>query len=145
MLAEEGQWSFCVVIDWRQDTLKWLKARRSAIKQLGTQRTFDNLFDSDAELKSRGSGPAALHAAQSNASPPNGNSAGEEATAADGMSMRVFVDGSTVEVFTSSGQTASTRVYAAQQPRQLALVATGGSSAMHGSAWQLGSIWPAAQ
>jgi hypothetical protein len=58
------------------------------------------------------------------------------------LGLRVLIDGSTVEIFTSSGQAVSTRVYTAgAAPVVLAVVATGGEAIVSGKAWEMKSIW----
>lgn len=137
LLTDEGQPSLCVVVSWEDDQLLWLKSRASVVRDIGS-RGFAALYDSDSELKSRGGGPAALAAMREHA----GAAVSDAGSEASEVGMRVVVDGSAVEVFLSTGQVASTRVYAAQPgARRLAAVSSGGKSSLTGTAWQMETMW----
>eukprot|EP01025_Chloroclados_australasicus_P028111 TRINITY_DN2789_c0_g2_i1.p5 TRINITY_DN2789_c0_g2~~TRINITY_DN2789_c0_g2_i1.p5 ORF type:complete len:187 (+),score=15.54 TRINITY_DN2789_c0_g2_i1:114-674(+) len=62
------------------------------------------------------------------------------------LTLRIFIDGSAVEVFTSTGQVLSTRLYFdeafAQPMESIKLLSYGGSSTLvAGSAWTMKSFW----
>jgi sucrose-6-phosphate hydrolase SacC (GH32 family) len=130
VLTDSEQWSLVVVVNWEDDSLQWLKARAAAVLSLGTKRSFADLYSAaDGQLIGRNGGSAALDAVH------GGRDDGT-------VAMRVLVDGSAVEVFTSTGQVASTRVYAGNgAARRLAAVSDGGSTRVSGAAWTMGSIW----
>lgn len=56
------------------------------------------------------------------------------------VALRVFVDGSAVEIFTSSGKAASTRLYG-YAGRSLYGVCSGGDSSVSGALWPMTSCW----
>lgn len=58
------------------------------------------------------------------------------------IDLRLFLDGSAVEVFTSTGHALSTRLHMLQDgDRGLHLVSIGGASGYAGQAWQMNSCW----
>lgn len=58
------------------------------------------------------------------------------------ITMSLFIDGTAVEVFSSSGKAASTRMYwPCDGSLQLSGLSIGGTSTVEGSAWEMGSIW----
>lgn len=56
------------------------------------------------------------------------------------MELQLFVDGSAVEIFTSSGKAASTRLYG-KSGGTLHGVSCGGRSGVTGALWQMKSCW----
>lgn len=59
------------------------------------------------------------------------------------VDLRVFLDGSSIELFTSTGHTLSTRLHMLEDgDRGMHLVSIGGTSGFAGKAWQMNSIWP---
>ena len=135
LLTDDAQLSFCCVVDWDADKLCWFKAPRSTVASV-EERGFTAIFDNLPSGGARCEGPAALRAAEA--------TLGKESKA-ESLGLRVLIDGSAVEVFTSTGQAVSTRVYmseGASAPRQLLLISSGGSALLsQGAAWEMGSAW----
>lgn len=66
--------------------------------------------------------------------------------AGEGLTLRLFVDHSCVEVYSSTGEVLSTRVYRGAAPRAaeagIQLVSYGGPALVHSvRAWEMGTIW----
>ena len=122
VLTDEANASLCAVICWDAGELRWLKARGDAV---ATLRDFAAAYEDTDGLSCRGAGPAHL-----------------AADARNEMGVRLLVDGSAVELFTSTGQAMSTRVYAgADAVPRVVVVALGGASRVSGAVWSMSSIW----
>jgi hypothetical protein len=126
VLAGQDELSVCAVVNWDQDTIFWVKSSGEHLTQaLAAGVSFKEVYEDVGTLSSRGAGPAGM--------------GGSQATE---LGLRVLIDGSTVEIFSSSGQALSTRVYTAYgAPLALAVVATGGDAGVTGMAWEMQSIW----
>lgn len=58
------------------------------------------------------------------------------------ITMSLFIDGTAIEVFSSSGKAASTRMYWPWDGSlQLSMLSMGGTSTVEASAWEMDSIW----
>jgi Glycosyl hydrolases family 32 C terminal len=130
--TDDTQHSLVVAINWATDELLWLKAPPKDVHTDSPHGFAALRSNATGTVLSEGNGTAALTASLQ----------AFEGAQEDIMHLRVLLDGSAVEVFTGTGQVASTRVYANDGgKRSLAVLSLGGSTQFDGSAWRMGSIW----
>jgi hypothetical protein len=116
--------SFLVAISWDFDEWVWMKGPSDTLQQ--TSCSIEEL-ESRATSKMRG--------------PLDLDVAGEQ-NGSGSICLRILVDGSAVEVFTSSGKAASTRLYRRDEDEPtLRLISSAGTTSLHGSVWEMGSAW----
>lgn len=119
----------CLVVwvDWIADEWGWVRADRLTVMNAGG-RVALNQAASDQ-----------MHGRLAMKLAPTGPEAGDQIT------ISIFVDGTAVEFFSSSGKAASTRMYWETDQTatsvQLSVLSRGGMTAVKGSAWGMDSIW----
>lgn len=127
IILEEQTMGTCLMVwvDWNADEWGWLRADRSSLV------TVSNRLILEQVTSDRMHGPLGLRSG-------SGLSCEE-------VTVSFFIDGTAVEVFTSSGKAASTRMYWNAGDHgssiQLYCASLGGNSSLSGSAWEMNSIW----
>ena len=115
-----------VLILWEADEWMWVRGDREKLKSMPVDV---NTLLHDIKTSMKGPLDRQLQAIAST-----------EGDTEQVVGLRVFVDGSAVELFTSSGKAASTRLYGCSGGA-LHGVSSGGVSSVSGALWPMKSCW----
>ena len=122
----EQAMAMLIWLDWDADEWGWVKGDTQELSHASSRANLQDVAIDQMH------GLLAAHV----------SSTGE--VAGDQISMSLFIDGTAVEVFTSSGKAASTRMYwETPGGLQVSAWSMGGISAAEISAWEMSSIWVA--
>lgn len=120
---EQAQ-SLLIWLDWDADEWGWVKGDEQKLVQARSREALEEVAEAHMH------GHMAAHVSAKGTADCNQ------------LSMSLYIDGTAIEVFTSSGKAASTRMYWETPERpQVSAWSAGGTSAVEGCAWQMDSIW----